>query len=153
MSQVLASNGVTFSGGLSVPHGALVAFPVDPIHRDADLYPTPNEYDAFRFSRSSEHRTAQAPREQGGNEKGANAKGHLMTTITDSFFGFGQGRNSCPGRFFAAALLKMALGHILMNYEILEIQGPSEGTQIFNVTMPPASTTMLIQKKRKGEKA
>ena len=145
--RVVAPQGVTFSDGLNVPQGALVAFPIDPIHRDADFYPDPDKFDPFRFSRDLEPGGSSAPDSDQGGSGGPNRKALSMTTVSDRYFGFGQGRHACPGRFFAAAMLKLMIVHLVTTYDILEIRGRKEGTNIFGVTMPSSTATMMIRRR------
>jgi cytochrome P450 len=39
----------TFSNGVTVPAGTLVAVPASAAHTDEEIYPNPNEFDGFRF--------------------------------------------------------------------------------------------------------
>lgn len=45
--------------------------------------------------------------------------------------GFGYGRHACPGRFFAAAEIKLLLARLLLDYEIAMPPG-LEGTRYAN---------------------
>ena len=68
---------------------------------DASIYPNPEKFDGHRFLRI---------REQGQETA------QFVSTGPDAL-GFGHGRHACPGRFFAANELKIALSHILLKYE------------------------------------
>jgi cytochrome P450 len=52
----------TFSNGVTVPAGTLVAIPANAIHTDKRIYPNPDEFDGFRFAklRESEGETMQS---------------------------------------------------------------------------------------------
>ena len=54
MMERLALHPFTFSNGLTIPAGTLVALPVDAIHTDGEIYPKPEEFDGFRFSKVRE---------------------------------------------------------------------------------------------------
>jgi cytochrome P450 len=41
----------TFSNGVTVPAGTLIAIPTNATHRDERIYPNPEEFDGFRFAR------------------------------------------------------------------------------------------------------
>jgi cytochrome P450 len=44
----------TLSNGQTIPAGTLVGIPVDAVHRDGEIYPNPEEFDGFRFSKLHE---------------------------------------------------------------------------------------------------
>ncbi|KAI6384612.1 hypothetical protein MCOR23_011756 [Pyricularia oryzae] len=67
-----------------------------------DVYPDPYRFDPYRF----------VEMRQNGNENQA----HLVS-CTPTHFGFGHGVHACPGRFFAANEVKIALAHILLKYD------------------------------------
>ncbi|KAF2963565.1 hypothetical protein GQX73_g10018 [Xylaria multiplex] len=70
---------------------------------DPEVYENPEEWKCDRFSEM---------RSQPGKE-------HLAQLVTTSIdhFGFGHGQHACPGRFFAANELKIALCHLLIKYD------------------------------------
>ena len=47
----LALRPFTFSNGVTVPAGTLVALPTNAAHTDEDSYPNPDEFDGFRFAK------------------------------------------------------------------------------------------------------
>ncbi|KJZ80339.1 hypothetical protein HIM_00189 [Hirsutella minnesotensis 3608] len=69
---------------------------------DPAVYPQPDRFDGYRFlkMRDGEERT-QAP----------------FTTTTKTHLGFGYGKYACPGRYFAANEIKIALCHMIVKYE------------------------------------
>jgi len=44
----------TFSNGVTIPAGTLVAIPASAVHRDEKIYPNPDEFDGFRFAKLRE---------------------------------------------------------------------------------------------------
>ena len=44
----------TFSNGVTVPAGTLVAIPACAAHTDEESYPNPDEFDGFRFAKLRE---------------------------------------------------------------------------------------------------
>ena len=50
----LALSPFTFSNGMTIPADTLVALPLYAIHEDDEIYPNPEEYDGFRFSKLRE---------------------------------------------------------------------------------------------------
>ncbi|KAI8623926.1 cytochrome P450 [Xylariaceae sp. FL1651] len=71
---------------------------------DPSIYEDPETFDGSRFLRM---------RKVPGKENQA----HLVTTGTEAL-GFGHGLHACPGRFFAANELKVALIHLLLKYDL-----------------------------------
>lgn len=70
---------------------------------DPQVYPDPNSYNPYRFL---------AMRDQPGKESQA----HLVSTSVNHL-GFGHGEHACPGRFFAANEVKIALSHLWLKYD------------------------------------
>ncbi|KAG5978526.1 hypothetical protein E4U55_006095 [Claviceps digitariae] len=70
---------------------------------DPEIYDQPNVYDPFRFY----------------NMRSQFGKDHIAQLVSTSpdHLGFGHGEHSCPGRFFAANEIKVALCHILVKYD------------------------------------
>ncbi|GAP91373.1 putative cytochrome p450 [Rosellinia necatrix] len=100
----LALADVKLSDGTVIPKGTKVA--VRSTRRlDPATYADPEAFDGARFARM---RDVPGPT--------ANAA-HLVTTGPDAL-GFGHGLHACPGRFFAANELKIALVHLLLKYDI-----------------------------------
>ncbi|EUC47676.1 hypothetical protein COCMIDRAFT_3468 [Bipolaris oryzae ATCC 44560] len=94
--KVVLPNGFVIQRGqyISVDMMALV---------DADVYPDPLKFDAYRYYRMRED-----PQKA--------MKAHLVSTTPDNL-SFGLGYHSCPGRFFAANEVKIALCHLLLKYD------------------------------------
>lgn len=70
---------------------------------DPDIYENPETYDPYRF-----HKMRSKPGRENASQ--------LVSTSPDHL-GFGHGEHSCPGRFFAANEIKVALCHILLKYD------------------------------------
>ena len=66
-------------------------------------YENPSNFDPHRFARMR-------------GQSGLDANAHLVATGS-AHLGFGHGQHSCPGRFFASNVIKVALCHLLINYE------------------------------------
>lgn len=93
---------VTLSDGTHLPAGVYVSIPT--LHmREGPTFEDPDQWDGRRFLRL---------RAQPGQEN----KGQLVT-VAPEFLSFGLGKHACPGRFFAANELKIALAHLLVRYD------------------------------------
>jgi cytochrome P450 len=79
---------------------------------DPAVYPDPDRFDGYRFLRKREAGDKTSQFVQSGSE----------------FSVFGGGRHLCPGRFFAANELKLAVAHILLKYDIQLAEGYEVGS-------------------------
>ena len=95
----------TFADGTCIPEGTLVAVPCDTVHLDPQKYPNPKTFDGERFARRRQHSNGPTPKDQ-------------LTTAAPDFLAWGYGCAVCPGRFFAAAVMKLVMTHIILNYDI-----------------------------------
>jgi len=84
-------------------------------------------------------------REEPGNDN----RYHFLTTGSDSP-GWGDGTQACPGRFFATSTLKIALAHVVMNYDIQLKEGsiPLDITPLANGTWKPDDKATALFKSR-----
>jgi len=73
----------TFSNGVTVPAGTLVAVPSAAIHSDEEVYPNSEEFDGFRFAKLREH-----------NGDGLPVAGHQLTSTSWDYLEFGYGRHA-----------------------------------------------------------
>ncbi|RDW93040.1 cytochrome P450 [Aspergillus mulundensis] len=106
--RVVTADNFRLDRDIVLPRNALLAFPTRSILHDAEIFPEPETFDAFRF-----YKIAKAKEE--------NASGDLRSTHRDLRAGwlqFGYGRQSCPGRFYAINVMKTILGEIILRYEI-----------------------------------
>lgn len=71
---------------------------------DPTFYENPDTFDAYRFLK-----LRQTP--------GRETSSHLVSPSPEHL-GFGLGKHACPGRFFAANEIKIALCHILLKYDL-----------------------------------
>lgn len=92
---------ITLPNGQFIPKGTRLACSTDR-RLSPEVYPDPLTFKGDRF------------KEWRGTEKDNRA--HLVSTGPASP-GFGHGTHGCPGRFFAANEIKVALCHLLMKYD------------------------------------
>ncbi|KAJ7688404.1 cytochrome P450 [Mycena rosella] len=134
--KVVKPGGFTFSDGTTVPMGCFVSVATGPTHHNPDIYPNPNEFDALRF-----YRLRMA-------DEGATR--HQLAATNLDYLPWGHGRHACPGRFFAATMLKTMLAHILVNYDV-KLEDESAGrppNQWFAAICIPNGTANVMFRKR-----
>ncbi|KAI6113328.1 cytochrome P450 [Pisolithus croceorrhizus] len=99
-----AVSDITLADGTFIPQGTSLAFPVYAMHHDDAVYQNPNVFEPFRFGRT-------------GNKEVEDSRYQMVASAPD-MLSFGLGRHACPGRFFAATVLKTTLAHIVMSYDV-----------------------------------
>jgi len=80
ITRLVVGDGITFSNGVFVGPGEVIATPVYAAHTDESVYPSAKEFDGFRFSRMRE-------------QEGESAKHHASNVSAD-YLTFGQGRHA-----------------------------------------------------------
>ena len=72
----------TFSNGITVPAGTVVAAPIGAIHTDGKTYSSPGEFDGFRFAKLRER------------DEGDMTSRHQMGDTCTTHVPFGHGRHA-----------------------------------------------------------
>ncbi|KAI6383225.1 hypothetical protein MCOR25_000146 [Pyricularia grisea] len=98
-----AMEDVILSDGFKISKGTIVGMDGIKILRNEEIYPDPLRWDPYRYLEL--------------REKGEENKARLVS-VTQQHFGFGHGFHACPGRFFVANELKIALAQIILKYDI-----------------------------------
>ncbi|KAM4054538.1 cytochrome p450 [Hirsutella rhossiliensis] len=75
---------------------------------------------------------------------------HLVST-SPNHIGFGHGRHACPGRFFAANEIKIALCHLLLKYDWKLPEGTRPQPVACGMALLPDPTAKLLIRRRKEE--
>ncbi|KAK4694552.1 hypothetical protein P7C71_g3051, partial [Lecanoromycetidae sp. Uapishka_2] len=152
MREVVRTGGLDLPHGQNIPQGAWVAAPVVPIHHDERFYTNPNGYDPFRFVEKPNDDLSGIAK---SNLKPSDihAKSHMpqgVTTTSSTFLAFGHGRHSCPGRWYAAMLMKLVVAYIVINYDIQPLKERPHNW-VFGDSMIPSRTATIKVRRRKGE--
>lgn len=128
----------TFLDGTSVPAGTFVAAPTTATHMDARIHAHAGVFDPFRFS---DKRDADA---------GGDASREQFAATSLDYIAFGHGKHACPGRFFAAAELKLMLAYVVSNFDVrTEESGVRPPNVYFGVTTFPNPDAKLLFRRRK----
>jgi cytochrome P450 len=77
------------------------------ISLDPELYPSPNDFDGFRYYEKRKVASGDA------------AYKNQFTSTSPEQMHFGFGRQACPGRFFASAVIKAIVMHLLEEFDLL----------------------------------
>ncbi|CCF33809.1 trichothecene C-8 hydroxylase [Colletotrichum higginsianum] len=109
----------------------------------SDYYTDAQKFDGYRFMRL---------REATGGEDSDSKTAHLVST-SSKHLGFGHGLHSCPGRFFAANEVKIALCHLLLKYDwkLSEDAKPDSNWTVFGMTIIPDPSIKLMVRRRQEE--
>ncbi len=94
MRKIVAKDGLkNEEEGWTAPYGAYVSVDVHSVQHDPNVYPDPNTYDAFRFSRPREEYEAKHPDDKDSAES-LKLKNTGMISTGDAFLPFGHGRHA-----------------------------------------------------------
>jgi hypothetical protein len=96
------------SDGTIVPPGWTVAVVSRTVHRDPSVYPNPDTFDPFRFSKLR-------------MEADSDVK-YGFTTLDKDYILFGVGRHACPGRFLCVNLPSYYPREIILSVYPLNVQ-------------------------------
>jgi cytochrome P450 len=102
-----------------------------------EYYQDATQFDAYRFLRM---------RQTPGQDKQA----HLVSTSRDQL-GFGHGIHACPGRFFAANEIKIALCHMLLKYDWKMPEGVVPQSTVLGMTLLGDRDAKLMVRRREPE--
>jgi cytochrome P450 len=101
---------------------------------DPAIYENPEKYDPYRFYNMRRH-------------PGMENKSQLVST-SSNHLGFGHGQQSCPGRFFAANEIKVALCHILVKYDWKLAPGTDTSPDMKGMLSKASSVASILIRKR-----
>lgn len=136
---VMAEEGVMTPSGVHVPRGSRIVVPVYCIMRDGNKYEHPDSFKPFRFS------------DERANLRGKGdyiryARNALPTTNPD-FLIFGHGKYACPGRFFAAAELKLIIASAILKYDFEMLPAKPHSHWIGAIKIAPMKATIRFKRR------
>ena len=142
---VVAEEGFTTTDGTHIPYGNYCAVHNLGVVHDPKVYDEANHFRPFRFlglrrGIATGHRT---------DDHVQSARLTFASTTTD-YLAFGNGRQACPGRFFAAAELKLLLAYILMFYDF-EMLPERPADKWVGIIRIPSSSAKIRVRRRKAE--
>lgn len=103
---------VELSDKTVLPRGAKIMIPGGLMARDVEFYDDPRRFDGNRFYRAEEKDDATTQQEYTGIEPGN--------------LSWGYGRFTCPGRWYGAAMVKLIVANLLLEYDVSFPPGRTE---------------------------
>lgn len=129
---------IRLSDGALLPPGTVVAAPGGPMSRDPKFYREPQRFDGLRFYRADD----------GEDTMSTNTQDYVG--IEPGNLSWGNGRFTCPGRWYAAAMIKLILSKLLLEYDISfppgQTQRPPNST--YDTDVHPDFEQKIVLKKR-----
>ncbi|KAG4432671.1 hypothetical protein IFR05_011849 [Cadophora sp. M221] len=132
----LATDDVELPNGIKIRKGERTAISSHRMWSESD-YEDPDTFDGFRFV---ERRKV----------PGYEHKSHLISTSADHT-AFSHGKHACPGRFFAANEIKIAMVHLLLKYD-LKLEDAKVATwKMYGINMFVNPEAKISVRRRKEE--
>jgi cytochrome P450 len=122
--------------GTEIAKGTALLIPNDWM-RDSTFYENPETFDPYRFLK-----LRQVP----GREHSA-----ALVSVSPEHMGFGFGKHACPGRFFAANEIKIALCHILLKYDFKLADGTVPRIRRYGFVLQADPLAKLAVRRRREE--
>lgn len=107
---------ITLSNGAKVPTGTFLCVPGYWAARDPEIFPDGQEFVPWRWFDLREE----------AERQGKSPIPYLASSTSSENLYWGYGRNACPGRFMAAAELKLIVAWTLWHYDICFPQGQTQ---------------------------
>jgi cytochrome P450 len=133
----LATDDITLKDGRRIPKDSMVAISGH-WSWDESIYENPDQFDGYRFYKMSKNPETEQ-------------MSHLVAT-SPQHIAFGHGKHACPGRFFAANEVKIALVHMLLKYDF-KLDESSPPPKIFKMgwMMQSDPQAKILVRRRKEE--
>ncbi|KAL8992990.1 MAG: hypothetical protein Q9169_006680 [Polycauliona sp. 2 TL-2023] len=123
--------------GTHVNEGDWVCVAQRAIMHDSDHYSDPEAFDAFRFART--------------RPNGQNQESSRFTDAKPDWLIWGYGKTTCPGRFYASAVLRLLLCHVLENFDVQLLDQTAKRAMTWRSAIIPCSSTTIVVRPRVKE--
>jgi cytochrome P450 len=138
----------TFSDGTALNVGDWACSPSGALMRSEAHYgPSAQQFDGFRFVEPSVLDRLEGGHSGGGQPMAGRASKKQPAKLTDvdsAFLMWGYGRMACPGRYYAAAFMKVVVGQIIMNYDLKLVEPGAPRWMTWRAAMLPLGKTMVM---------
>lgn len=104
---------LSLSDGTYLPTGLYINVAAEPMSRDPIYYNSPNTFDGYRWYRKNEPLRPQPLEEE-------------FTGVETGNVAWGTGRLTCPGRWYASAMIKLIVAKLLVGYDVRFPEGQSK---------------------------
>ncbi|KAJ3498611.1 hypothetical protein NLG97_g987 [Lecanicillium saksenae] len=141
--RVVAKEGFTTSTGVHIPCGAFCAVHNLGVVHDPMVYTDADTFKPFRFV--GMRRNIQSDNRNHDHVQRARL---TFTATTNDYLAFGNGRQSCPGRFFAAAELKLMVAYALMYYDLEHLDSRPKDRWIGILRVPSATASIRVRRRK-----
>lgn len=129
---------MTLSDGTHLPRGALLGIPTVTMRDPSGHWgSSAARFVGDRFLKLRE-------------ESSAGNRWQFVSTSADHM-GFGYGRQACPGRFFAAAQIKVSIVHLLLNFDWRWEEGMSQPKSVIQSEHIPDPGAEILFRRRTPE--
>ncbi|KAI0546096.1 cytochrome P450 [Xylaria curta] len=133
-----ATQPFTLADGTKLAVGDWACTPVRAIMQSAEYYPSPLEFNGFRFARPDDLPST------GQDFNFAQPEPSKLVDVSQAWHVWGMGRMACPGRYYAVAVMKVIMSQIIMNYDCHLVDTSASRWFTWRSTMLPKKGTMVV---------
>ena len=108
---------IKLSDGTTILPGTTISMAAGPLARDPAYYSDPLRFDGFRFNKLRSFRDETGDRSE-----------TEYTSIEPGNLTWGNGRFTCPGRWYAGVMIKLLIANIILEYQFEYPKGQKERT-------------------------
>ncbi|KAF9047875.1 cytochrome P450 [Panaeolus papilionaceus] len=145
----IALQDFTFSNGETIPKGTTVCASIHATHLDESIYPDPYTFNPLRFVNMAS--SNEAKRSEAGGSFVRTTRYDVTSTNLDALV-FGYGKHACPGRFFAAAVIKLMVAYVVTHYDIkFEKEGVRSSDVSCGLKLSPNPSVQVFFRRRQCE--
>lgn len=140
--QISSPEGIDMDGIGIIPPGVRIGAPIQSIHFDPAFYPSPSQFDAFRFSSNGKSKLFNSE-----HDSSKRRDQNLAVNVSKEYIPWGYGKHACPGRWNAVQMMKLALAYIVTNYDVEQLSERPMNQPLLNVLLPPTKATIMIRRR------
>ncbi|KAI0530102.1 cytochrome P450 [Xylaria digitata] len=137
---------LTLVDGTKLPSGTHFCMASDAISHDKAYIPGEGDPDAFQPLRWFQLRNDPSDPD--------NSHRYQFATTDSTSLHFGHGKFACPGRFFAGQLIKMIIGHLLLQYDFKYPEGLGRPKNCYfdeNISPDPSARVLIRRRKSSAD--
>ncbi|KAF2823679.1 cytochrome P450 [Ophiobolus disseminans] len=114
----IATATFAFQDGTVIPEGTFISMPAGPMAMDPENYHDPQKFEASRFCGTDGSAAAAATEKL--------QRTHEFVGTESGNIHWGHGRFTCPGRWYASAIMKVIIAQIIRRYDVKFPKGQEE---------------------------